>query len=126
MFVLLANIRKLSIIIIPYSLNKQKEVLVLQVKVYRLSTRIKNRRGSALAILACLASGSSLACLATGFALTFSSSLACLASGSALATSSSLGCLATGSALTFSSSLACLLCRNIVAVPTVTPYFSSK
>lgn len=75
MFVLLANIRKLSIIIIPYSLNKQKEVLVLQVKAYRLSTRIKNRRGSALTILACLASGSSLA---------FSSSLACLATGSAL------------------------------------------
>ena len=87
MFVLLANIRKLSIIIIPYSLNKQKEVFVLQVKVYRLSTRIKNRRGSALATLACLASSSALA---------------------------------------FSSSLACLLCRNIVAVPTVTPYFSSK
>ena len=102
MFVLLANIRKLSIIIIPYSLNKQKEVFVLQVKVYRLSTRIKNRRGSALATLACLASGSALACLATGSALTFSSALA------------------------FSSSLACLLCRNIVAAPTGTPYFSSK
>ena len=108
MFVLLANIRKLSIIIIPYSLNKQKEVFVLQVKVYRLSTRIKNRRGSALTILACLASGSALAtgsifvCLAFSFSLTFSSALA------------------------FSSSLACLLCRNIVAVPTGTPYFSSK
>ena len=113
MLVLLANIRKLSIIIIPYSLNKQKEVFVLQVKVYRLSTRIKNRRGSALATLACLAT-------ASGSALAFSSSLACLA------TSSILACLATGSALTFSSSLACLLCRNIVAAPTVTPYFSSK
>ena len=120
MFVLLANIRKLSIIIIPYSLNKQKEVFVLQVKVYRLSTRIKNRRGSALA------TSSILACLASGSALATGSIFVCLASGSALATSSILACLATGSALAFSSSLACLLCRNIVAVPTVTPYFSSK
>ena len=99
MLVLLANIRKLSIIIIPYSLNKQKEVFVLQVKAYRLSTRIKNRRGSSLA------TGSIFVCLASG---SFPTSSSALAFSSALA------------------SLACLLCRNIVAAPTVTPYFSSK